>query len=170
MFRAASFARNLHRLFWVTVAIHGLDGLLEIIGAILMLVASRVDLVNIAVYLTAPELAEDPDDLVANYLRHAVIHLSANTKSFVTVYLLFNGLVKLSLMIGIVRGKLWAYPTACGLIGLFVCYQAYRISHTHSVALMVLMLIEMLTLYLIWREYRLRIRHAAAARGRDHRR
>ena len=77
MFRAASFARNLHRLFWVTVAVHGLDGLLEIIGAILMPVASRVDPVNVAVYLTAPELAEDPDDLVANYLRHAVIHLSA---------------------------------------------------------------------------------------------
>ncbi|MDE2070528.1 MAG: DUF2127 domain-containing protein, partial [Gammaproteobacteria bacterium] len=71
-----TYAKYLHRLFWVTVVIHGLDGLLEIIGAILMLAASHVDLVNIAVYLTAPELAEDPDDLVANYLRHAVIHLS----------------------------------------------------------------------------------------------
>lgn len=135
-----------------------------------MLAASHVDLANIAVYLTAPELAEDPDDLVANYLRNAVIHLSANTKSFVTVYLLFHGLVKLSLMIGILRGKLWAYPTACGFIALFVCYQVYRISHTHSLALLVFMFVEVLTLYLIWREYRLRIRNVPTTDGGHHRR
>ncbi len=152
------YARYLHRLFWVSILVKGLDGVLETIGGILVLLASRADLINIVIFLTAPELTEDPGDLVANYLRHAVLNLSANTKYFASVYLLFNGVVKVLLMIGILRGKLWSYRMASVFIAIFVCYQLYRFSHTHSLVLLGFMLFDVLTLYLIWREYRLRNR------------
>ncbi|MDE2091681.1 MAG: DUF2127 domain-containing protein [Gammaproteobacteria bacterium] len=152
------YTRYLHRLFWVSILVKGLDGVLETIGGILVLLASRADLFNIVIFLTAPELAEDPGDLVANYLRHVILNLSSNTKYFASVYLLFNGVVKVLLMIGILRGKLWSYRMALGFIAIFVGYQLYRFSHTHSLVLLGFMLFDVLTLYLIWREYRLRSR------------
>lgn len=71
---------------------------------------------------------------------------------------MFNGVVKVWLMIGILHGKLWSYRMAFVFIALFVCYQLYRLSHTHSLVLFAFMLFDVLTLYLIWREYRLRNR------------
>lgn len=53
------YARYLHRLFWASILVKGLDGVLETIGGILVLLASRADLINIVIFLTAPELAED---------------------------------------------------------------------------------------------------------------
>ena len=152
------YTRYLHRLFWVSILVKGLDGVLETIGGILVLLASRADLTNVVIFLTAPELSEDPGDLVANYLRHVVLNLSANTKYFASIYLLFNGVVKVLLMIGILRGKLWSYRAALAFIAIFVGYQLYRFSHTHSLVLLGFMLFDVLTLYLVWREYRLRNR------------
>ena len=155
------YARYLHRLFWVSILVKGLDGVLETIGGILVLLASRADLTNVVIFLTAPELSEDPGDLVANYLRHVVLNLSANTKYFASIYLLFNGVVKVLLMIGILRGKLWSYRMALGFIAIFIGYQLYRFSHTHSLVLLFFMLFDVLTLYLIWIEYRRRRRSPA---------
>lgn len=155
---------NLHRLFLIGVFIKGLDGLLELTSGILLLLVSRADLNNVVLNLTAPELAEDPDDLIANFLRHAVHHLSLNTKYFASIYLLIHGAVKVSLMVGLLRGKLWAYRPALFVLVIFVLYQIYRYSHTHSLALLVFTVLDVLIILLVFFEYRSRRASQQASR------
>lgn len=66
------------------------------------------------------------------------------------------GLTKPTLVAGLLRGKLWAYPAALWFLTVFVLYQTYRIFLTYSVALAGLTAFDLVVMFLIWHEYRLR--------------
>jgi uncharacterized membrane protein len=145
----------LHRLFDVGVGLKGIDGVLEVIGGLVFLIARPETLTALVRFLTAHEISEDPSDLIANALRTGMQHLVANTKVFAGAYLLGHGLVKIVLVAGLLRGARWSYPTALWFLGCFVAYQTYRIALTHSLGLVVLTVFDLAVMYLIWREYRL---------------
>jgi uncharacterized membrane protein len=71
----ASLREGLRRLFQFGVLLKRVGGLLATVGGALFLMVSRPTLVRLVMQLTRPELLEDPDDLVANALRHAFSHL-----------------------------------------------------------------------------------------------
>lgn len=144
---------QIHLLFRIGVVAKGIDGLLEAIAGVALFFTDRALLRSLVDWLTAGELQEDPADFVANHLVQFANHLSIGTKHFAASYLLGYGLVKVGLAAGLLRGKLWAYPTALVVLGLFLCYQIYRLSHTHSLALGVFSLMDLAILVLIWRDY-----------------
>jgi uncharacterized membrane protein len=131
-------------------------GLAETIGGLLVLFISQKLLDSFVFFLTAPELAEDPEDRIANYLSSAIQHFSADTKVFASVYLVVHGLVKLFLVTGLLRNRLWAYPLSLWFLGVFIVYQCYRFTHTHSISLVLLTVFDLVVVFLIWREYRWR--------------
>jgi uncharacterized membrane protein len=104
-------------------------------------------------WLTAGELQEDPNDFIANHLVNFFDQLSGSTEHFAAVYLIIYGATKVGLVIGLLRGRLWAYPTALVILGVFLCYQIYRLSHTHSPGLAFLSLLDLAILVVIWRDY-----------------
>jgi len=126
----------------------------EIVGGVIAFFISRQFLVQVANTITQGELNEDPTDLVANYLRHAAHHFSVGTRHFTAIYLLAHGIIKLWLVIGLLRMRLWYYPTALVVFSLFIVYQLYRFSHTHSVALLFVTAVDLVVIGLTWHEYR----------------
>jgi uncharacterized membrane protein len=144
---------QIHFLFKIGVVIKGIDGALEAMAGVALLFTSMTALRSLVDWLTAGELQEDPTDFVANHLVDFFHHLSINTKHFASIYLLTYGLVKVGLVTGLLRGKLWAYPTALAVLGLFLCYQIYRLTHTHSLGLGLVSLLDLVILALIWRDY-----------------
>lgn len=146
--------KQIHLLFEIGVVIKGIDGALEVIGGVALLFTPTAALRNLVDWLTAGELQEDPTDFVANHLDRFVHQLSISTEHFAAIYLLVYGIVKVGLVIGLLRGKIWAYPTALIVLGLFLCYQIYRFSHTHSWLLGFFSLIDLAILAFIWREYK----------------
>ncbi len=146
----------LHLLYVVGIWFKGIDGILEVIGGALLLLVSQAALSGFVAALTQHELAEDSSDWVAVHLRRAVGHLSSNTKIFSSIYLLGHGAIKVFLVWGgLLRRRLWAFPTALALIGAFICYQTFRILHHFSFGLMLLTAIDIMVWLLIWREYRM---------------
>ncbi|MDE3068388.1 MAG: DUF2127 domain-containing protein [Verrucomicrobiota bacterium] len=143
---------QIHLLFKIGVVIKGVDGLLEAAGGIALFFTDRASLRSLVDWLTAGELQEDPTDFVATHLVRFANHLSIGTKHFAAVYLLGYGLVKMGLAAGLLRGKLWSYPAALVVLGLFLCYQIYRFSHTHSIGLALVSLLDLAILALIWRD------------------
>lgn len=144
----------IHRLFKISVMIKGVDGIVEVVtgGALFFFpVASLRTLVDA---LTQGELLEDPTDFVATHLVAFSHQLSFGTKHFASAYLLIHGIAKIGLAAGLLRGKIWAYPTALAILGLFLCYQMYRCGHNHSLGLALLSLLDLVILALIWREYK----------------
>lgn len=127
-------------------------------GAVLALI-STTTIVNLVNALTQDELVADPNDFIATHLLAAAQNLSVATKHFYAFYLLSHGVVKLFLVVGLLKGKLWAYPASLLVMGLFILYQLYRYSYTHGAGLIVLTVFDVFVVGLVWHEYRLMRRH-----------
>ena len=125
---------------------------------------TREILVHVANIITQGELAEDPHDFLANYLRNSVEYFSVGSQHFTAFYLLGHGLIKLWLVIGLLRFRIWYYPTALIVFGLFIAYQAYRFDHTHSFTLLAVTVVDLIVMGLTWYEYRYLLRTFARPR------
>jgi uncharacterized membrane protein len=150
--------KTVHFLFDIGLIGKAVDGLLEIVGGIVLLVVNPGQIDGLLRMITLHELDEDPHDLVANFLLHAAQHLSSGTQTFAAFFLLWHGAVKVGLVWALFRKYLWAYPVAIIAFALFLAYQFYRYSHTHSVWLMGISILDVFVIVLTWLEYqRLRI-------------
>ncbi len=101
-----------HAFFLLSVWSKGVAGLLETIGGLLLLFIPHTRLNALVVFLTAPELAEDPTDRVATLLQHIVHELTADTKLFISGYLTIHGIIKVLLVVGLLGRRLWSYPVS----------------------------------------------------------
>jgi uncharacterized membrane protein len=145
----------LDKTFKIGLVLKGLDGILEVIGGILLLLVSPSAIDHLVRMLTAHELSEDPHDLVARYLLHTTAHLGRGTTVFGAIYLLSHGIAKIVLVALVLRNKLWAYPWLIVLLLAFIGYQLYRITAVHfSIALTALTIFDAFLVWLTWREYR----------------
>lgn len=153
--------RIVHVLFDISVISKGIDGALEIIGGGLLFFISPMGVHSIVRILTQHELSEDPHDLVASYLLNSTRHLSGGAQVFGAMYLVWHGVVKVALVIALLKKQSWAYPAAILAFLLFLAYQLYRYSHTHSPELLVLSVADVFVIALTWLEYkRLHTSHA----------
>ncbi len=146
-------SRRLDVTFRVSVALKGLDGVLEVAGGLLLLFVSPHSIQHLARWATAHELAQDPHDLLARHVLHSASQLSRSTTLYGAVYLLSHGLAKVVLVAFVLRGKLWAYPWLIGLLGAFIVYQVYRLTYRFSVGLVLLTGFDLFVAWLTWREY-----------------
>ncbi len=157
--------RIAHILFDISVVTKGVDGALEILGGVLLSFLNPMQIHNVIRALTEHELSEDPRDLLATYLRNSTQHLSGAAQAFAATYLLWHGIVKLTLVAALLLRRRWAYPTAILAFLLFLVYQLYRYSHTGAPELLVLSILDVFVIGLTWLEYRrLRTWHGFAAR------
>src|SRR3989449_8293927 len=74
--------------FEIGVILKGLNGLLELIGGILLLAFPPNAIQRFVVGLTHNELSRDPNDFIATQLRAAAQHLSVHAQTFAAIYLL----------------------------------------------------------------------------------
>ena len=141
-------------LFRASVTLKGLDAVVEILGGIALFVINPGFILRAVAWLTQDELAEDPRDLVANYVLGVARHLSIGSEHFAAYYLLSHGIIKLALVGALLDNKLWAYPLAIIVFGGFIVYQIYRFTFTHAIGLIALSVFDLAVIWLIWLEYR----------------
>ena len=153
---SATREKTLHRLFLISVWIKGAAGILETLAGIPFFFVTPEAIEDFVALITAPELFEDPNDWIATTIRHAVQHFSTNTARFAGAYLAIHGLIKIFLVAGLLRRKLWAYPLSLWFLVAFIVYQCYRYVFTHSIWLIVLTIVDLVVAYLIWHEYQSR--------------
>jgi len=151
--------RRIHQIFEVSVLLKGAHALIECIGGLVLAFVSTSAITSLVNSLTQEELIEDPNDFVAAHLLSLGQNFSVSTQHFYAFYLLSHGIVKVFLVIGLLRNKLWAYPVSLVVLGVFILYQLYRFSYTHGFGLMVLTVFDVVVMGLIWHEYRLVDRH-----------
>jgi uncharacterized membrane protein len=132
---------------------------MECVGGVALAVTSNGWIRRMVAQLTQNELLADRRDLVANHLLAWVQGFSLQSQHFYAWYLLSHGIVKLALVAGLLMRKMWAYPTAIIVLGVFILYQLYRYSHTHSVGLLLLTGLDVVVVALTWHEYGLMRRH-----------
>ena len=146
--------RMLHRLFQIGIWVKGIDGLIETAGGIVLLVISLDAINRYVIALTENEIREDSGDLIANALLHAAHHMTPASKKIAGAYLVGNGIVKIFLAVGILRGKIWCYPVAVAVITLFILLQFVRLCFHFSWTMFLATVVDVIIALLIWREYR----------------
>lgn len=146
--------RNIHFAFEISLILKGILALFEIVGGVLVYFISQQFLLAITLAITQDELSEDPKSLVANFLLHSAQNFSISAQHFAALYLLAHGIIKIFLIAGLLRKKLWYYPASIMVFGLFVAYQLYRFTFTHSIWLLLLTLLDIVVIWLTWHEYR----------------
>ncbi|MEP7062873.1 MAG: DUF2127 domain-containing protein [Betaproteobacteria bacterium] len=150
-----SIRQAIHWMFDIAVAFKAIDGALEIVGGY-FLVFSPGWIGPAAASWAATMLAHDPASHFGHVLSRWGDGLTLDTEHFASSYLIAHGAAKVFIAWGLIREKLWAFPTALIAFGLLIVYQLYRLAHTHSPTLMVLITLDIAVCYLIWREYRFR--------------
>jgi uncharacterized membrane protein len=140
--------------FDIGIFFKGLDGVLEIVGGLLLFVVRPETITGIVTALTQHELSEDPHDVIASQLARLVQDFSASTQLFAGVYLLSHGVIKVLLVASLFRERLWAYPAAIVVFTLFIVYQMYRYALEPSVSMIALSVLDVVVIALTWLEYR----------------
>jgi uncharacterized membrane protein len=151
--------KTIHRIFDVSVALKGFHALIEILGGLALYLVSTETIVGVINRYSQDELVEDPHDFVATHLLKFAEGFSVEKHDFYAFYLLSHGLVKLVVVAGLLREKLWAYPASFVVFGAFIAYQLYRYSYTHDVSLILLSIFDLFVIALAVHEYRLVKRH-----------
>jgi uncharacterized membrane protein len=137
--------KRIHQIFAVSVSFKGLHAILEIVG-------------GIALYgFSADTLARWLDETD----RHGWVarYFDLSEQHFYAFYLLSHGVVKLVLVYGLLKEKLWAYPASFAVFGAFIAYQLYRYSFTHELSLILLSIFDLFVIALAVHEYRLLRKH-----------
>lgn len=140
------------KVFEYGILLKGIDGLLELIAGLLLLVVKPATIQNFVTLITQKELLHDPHDLIANALVHATRDLGGTT-TFLIVYLWIHAAIKLIAVFGLLRNKLWAYPFSFITLGALLLYQFYSLYEKVTLGMSLLTIFDVFIIWLIWREY-----------------
>jgi uncharacterized membrane protein len=143
-----------HKTFEVGILLKGINGVLETIGGILLLFIHPQTINHMVATITENELSQDPHDLIANFLVKSAHDLSVGGQIFGALFLLSHGIIKLFLIIALYKRKLWAYPLAMIIFGLFIVYQMYRYFLSPSYWMIILSILDVFIIVLTYLEYK----------------
>jgi uncharacterized membrane protein len=148
--RGSSF---LHESFEIGIAMKGFDGLLEFLGGAIIFFMKPSQMNDLVRKVCEYLLTRAPHSAVAIHMFNASQNMTSSSAKFAALYLLSHGLVKVLLVSCLWMNKLWAYPLTIAVFGAFAVYQVFRFTHTHSWALVVLTIFDVLIILLTWNEY-----------------
>lgn len=143
----------LDRTFEIGIILKGLDGIVELAGALLIALVPAQTIMRFVAHLTQRELLEDPNDFVAGHLLQYTNELVGHDRRFATLFLLSHGLIKIVLVIGLLRNLPWAYPFAFVTLGVFTAYQFWLIATHPTFGIVLLTIFDAFIIWLTWREY-----------------
>jgi len=146
-------ARRTERLFRIAMFVKGLDGAVELIGAIVLLLVPATLVNQLVADVISRDLVGSPDGFLARHLVAGTAEFASGNRTFVILYLGLHGIVKLALVVALLRRWMPAYPVAAVVLSVFVAYELYRAVRTGSVVLPVLAAVDILIIILVVREY-----------------
>jgi uncharacterized membrane protein len=148
----------LDKTYEIGILIKGIDGVLELIGGVLVLVINPHTITGITNFLTQDALENNPHNFIAVHIAKTGHHLAAGHNIFAAAFLLTHGLVKVVLVACLLLNKLWAYPWAIVVLGLFLVYQAYLLVTQPTFGMAFLTILDIIIIGLIYREWQ-QVRH-----------
>lgn len=143
----------LDKTYEIGIIIKGIDGVLELAGGVLVLVLSPGTILNITNFLTQDMLQENPHNFIANHILKEGHRLASGATTFAALFLLTHGLVKVVLVTCLLLNKLWAYPWALVVLGLFLVYQVYLLITKPTFGMAFLTVLDAIIIFLVYREW-----------------
>lgn len=139
--------------FRISILLKGAISLAELLAGIALLFIPVSYFLNLLATYAESELRENANSFIASHLLSLSHQAAAISGTFIAIYLLSRGLIKVLLIWAMLKNQLWAYPSSLVVLGLFVIYQLYEVVATGSLAIIALSVFDLVVMYFIWREY-----------------
>jgi uncharacterized membrane protein len=152
-------ANRRHILFLVSILLKGVFALGEFAAGFLIYVTPPDSLAQFVHFMFHNRLVADPFDPLAQFMLREMHDLSVNRHTFISLYLMLHGLVKIGIVAGLLSRKLWAFPVGMVALALFIIYQLHRFAYTHAPLLVLISIFDAFIIWLTWREYQALKRH-----------
>lgn len=136
---------HLHKAFITTVIMNGVIAILDIMAGFFFALQGTID-----PYLTA---LGDGTGIIAT-LATLVQNMSTRVQTIGAFYFFSHGAVKLLLVWGLWKSKLWAYPVSIVFLTGFSIYQLYEIITQYSFIVTAFLLFNTIVIILVIQEYR----------------
>lgn len=124
-----------------------------IIGTVLLFVSSS-SISKFIHWITADELQENSHDFLANLILNFGHNFTPGAQSYMAIYLLSHGIVKLFALILLIFKITWAYPVSIAIFTGFVVYQMIEFFHNHSIFMLLVSIFDIFMIWLTIIEYR----------------
>lgn len=145
-------ARWAHVAFLATVAVKGIDGVIETLLGLLIAMVGPDGLFLLVLRFTTPELQVNPGDSFAKAVQSGAAGL-IHAGGFAVYYLLIHGILKAGIAVNLLRGKRWIFAPSLVILGGFVLYLGYRTAQHWSWWSFSFALFDLFTLALVINEW-----------------
>lgn len=137
--------KHLHKAFLTTVIINGVIALLDIMAGFFFAFQQ-----TITPFLSG--LSQDSGTL--SFIATLIQNMSARVQTIGAFYFFSHGAVKLLLIWGLWKSKLWAYPVSIIFLSGFSVYQLYESITHYSFIVTAFLLFNTIVIILVIHEYR----------------
>ncbi len=152
------------RVYFVTVAIKGIDGLIELIAGIVLIIAPHfLHSVLATLFGHASVHKGHFMQFVAQNIAHIDSELSRGGLLIVILFLISHGVIKLALVYALLKEILWAYPYALFVLTLFLVYQLYILAIHPTIGMGLFALLDAIIIWVVWGEWQ-KLKAEAATR------
>ena len=150
-----------HTLFKSSIVLKGFFAVLETLAGITLFFSTPDYLAQFVRFMFHNRLVADPHDPLATFAIAQLQDFDITRHTFVSIYLMLHGLVKVGVVAGLYSERLWAFPIGLTALGIFIVYQMERYIATHAPLLLVISILDAFIMLLAWREYQTLKRKAA---------
>lgn len=151
--------KQIYQLFKWSILIKGAISVAEVIVGTLVMFTPVSIITNITDYVIKNFFGGKTEGfLVSEIISNAEALVNIGTV-LIGVYLIGRGGIKLALIIGLLRNKIWAYPWSLVVIGVLVLFQVFELVKTLHLGIIFVTVFDLIVMYLIWREWNIVKRH-----------
>lgn len=143
----------LDKAYEIGLFVKAIDGTIELISGILVLVLSPSFILSTTHSLVDSTLRANLHSFIGLHILHSGQKLAEGHKLFAALFLLTHGLVKIVLVVYLLMNKIWVYPYALGVLTLFLVFQVYSLIVTPGFGMAVLAVLDIVIIWLVWREW-----------------
>ena len=143
-----------HRAFWLSLFLKGLDGALQLLGGLVVILFEPGTLGKAYRWLTRFLMGKTSNNAEADFIKDAAHSFHISIEVLVCIYLLSHGIIKVLLVYGLLKEKLWVFPAALVGFGFFLTLEIYRIYQHFYWAILVLMCIDVFVVTMVILEWR----------------
>lgn len=143
-------------IYHAGIGIKGIDGTLELLaGLALLFVPTALHDMFATIVGRASEHNGRAAHFIAEYVARLDHDLASSGLTFLIIFLIGHGVVKLILVYCLFHRIVWAYPYALFVLGLFLAYQLYVVvQDPKSIGLWLITALDLFIIWLVFGEWR----------------
>ncbi len=142
-------------IYDIGIIIKGIDGLAELIAGLALLISPNLVHMLLSGVVGHTIHHGHTFRLIGEYVGRLDAQLAASGLTFLILFLISHGVVKVVLVGCLLKKIVKAYPYALAVLGAFLIYQVYVLIREPGIGMALFSILDAVIIWLVWREYKM---------------